>query len=52
MQSNSATFIYLFYLMANDGRLEPGVPSARTSCDNVIVKSQHIEVKKDTLIKQ
>jgi len=48
-------FIYLFYLLhltANDSRPEPGVPSAGTSCDNMIVKSQHIEAKKDTLIKK
>jgi len=42
----------LFYLTANDGRTEPGVPSAGITCDNMIVKSQHIEAKKDTLIKQ
>jgi len=34
-------FIYLFifiYSTANDGRLEPGMPSASTSCDNVMAK--------------
>jgi len=32
-------FIFiLFYLTANDGRPEPGVPSAGTSCDIIIVK--------------
>jgi len=31
-------FIYLFYLTAHDGRPEPGVPSAGTSCDIVIIK--------------
>ena len=49
----SALFIFiLFYLTANDGRPEPGVLSAGTRCDNMIVKSQHIEAKKDALIKQ
>jgi len=45
-------YLYLFHLKANDGRPEPGVPSAGTSCDNMIVKSQHIGAKKDTLINQ
>jgi len=45
-------YLYLFYLTANDNRPEPGVPSAETSCDNMIVKSQHIEAKKDTSINQ
>jgi len=32
--------IYLFiYLTANNGRPEPGVPSAGTSCDNMMAKS-------------
>ena len=45
-------YLFLFYLTANDGRPEPGVLSAGTRCDNMIVKSQHIEAKKDALIKQ
>jgi len=28
----------LFYLTANDGRLEPGEPSAGTSYDNMMAK--------------
>jgi len=40
-----AFFIYI-YLTANNGRPEPGVPSAGTTCDNMIVKSQHIEAKR------
>jgi len=44
--------VILFYSTANDGRPEPRVPSAGTSCDNMIVRSQHIEAKKDTVIKQ
>jgi len=45
-------YSYVFYLTANDGRPEPGVPSAGTSCDNMTVKSQHIEAKKDPLMNQ
>ena len=45
-------FNYIIYLTANNGRPEPGVPSAGTSCYNMIAKSQHIEAKKYTLIKQ
>jgi len=30
--------LFLFYLMANDGRPESGMPSAGTSCDNMMAK--------------
>jgi len=44
-------FLCIFILF-NGSRPEPGVPSAGTSYDNRIVKSQHIAAKNDTLINQ
>jgi len=39
-------FIYLFYLMANDGKPQHGVPSAGTSCNNMMAKGQQKQTQK------
>jgi len=38
-------FYFLFYLTANDGRPEPGMPAAGANCDNMMAKCQQTKTQ-------